>query len=100
MADKVTGSTPSSTPSKGTTAVDAAGGGLVGATSVGGSEALAIQTDLQMTAMNAIQNQMAIKSMEMQILATSRSMMVQAVRDLCKDAKDTIKDQGEAGHKP
>ena len=53
-----------------------------------------------MDAANASQDAMAVKSMEMQTLAAMRSMMLQTVRDLVKDAKDTVKDQGEAGHKP
>jgi uncharacterized BrkB/YihY/UPF0761 family membrane protein len=53
-----------------------------------------------MTKANEIQNRLAIVSATMQVAALARSMMMQALRDMIKDAKDTVKDQGEAGHKP
>jgi hypothetical protein len=53
-----------------------------------------------MTKANEIQNRLAIVSATMQVAALARSMMMQTLRDMIKDAKDTVKDQGEAGHKP
>lgn len=53
-----------------------------------------------MAAANAEQNKMAAASAMFQTMGALRSMMMQALRDLIKDAKDTVKDQGEAGHKP
>ena len=81
-------------------AVDAASTATTAGMAIAGSHGLATATGAAQSDLNAIQDQMAVKSMEMQILAAARSMMVQAVRDLVKDAKDCIKDQGEAGHKP
>ncbi len=49
---------------------------------------------------NEAQNRMAILSATMQVAALARSMMMQTLRDFVKDAKDVVKDQGEAGHKP
>jgi hypothetical protein len=49
---------------------------------------------------NDMQNKLAVQSMAMQVAGLQRSMVMQGLRDLIKDAKDTIKDQGEAGHKP
>jgi hypothetical protein len=49
---------------------------------------------------NDMQNKLAAQSMAMQVAGLQRSMVMQGLRDLIKDAKDTIKDQGEAGHKP
>jgi hypothetical protein len=54
----------------------------------------------QMATMNAEQDAMAMASMKFQALAAQRAMVMQCLRDLIKDAKDTVKDQGEAGHKP
>ena len=52
------------------------------------------------TKANEMQNRMAVVSAAMQVAALARSMMMQTLRDFVKDAKDTVKDQGEAGHKP
>ena len=53
-----------------------------------------------LTQYNDLQNKLAVQSMAMQTAGLQRSMVMQGLRDLIKDAKDTIKDQGEAGHKP
>ena len=50
--------------------------------------------------LNDQQNKLAVQSMAMQVAGLQRSMVMQGLRDLIKDAKDTIKDQGEAGHEP
>ena len=81
----------------GTSAVTSTITNGVGAGTIGGVTA-AVGVD--MAAVNAANDVIAAQSMYYQMLATQRSMLLQAVRDLCKDAKDAIKDQGEAGHKP
>jgi hypothetical protein len=53
----------------------------------------------QMELMNDQQDRMAAVSATMQANAALRAQMLQTVRDITKDAKDAIKDQGEAGHK-
>ena len=60
----------------------------------------AMAAENAMTKANDIQNRLAIVSATMQVAALARSMMMQTLRDMIKDAKDTVKDQGEAGHKP
>ena len=63
------------------------------------SESEKAARDAQLNA-NDAQNRMAILSATLQVAALARSMMMQTLRDFIKDAKDTVKDQGEAGHKP
>lgn len=54
----------------------------------------------RMEQLNAQQEKMALMTATMQANAAVRSEMLQMVRDLAKDAKDAVKDVGEAGHKP
>ena len=52
-----------------------------------------------LTQFNDQQNALAVQSMAIQTAGLQRSMVMQGLRDLIKDAKETIKDTGEAGHK-
>ena len=54
----------------------------------------------RMEQLNEQQERMALMTANMQMQATSRSEMLQLVRDMCKDLKDSVKDVGDAGHKP
>jgi hypothetical protein len=80
----------------------AAGGGaaLVAGSMGAGAATGAAAAEGLMASMNLLQDQLAASSAANQIAAMVRSMMMQALRDFIKDAKDTIKDMGEAGHKP
>lgn len=51
-------------------------------------------------AANTEQNLLAANSARLQIEGAARAEALQTVRDLVKDAKDAVKDQGDAGHKP
>jgi hypothetical protein len=77
--------------------VGGAGVAGMGLAASGGTTAGTIGT---MATMNAEQDAMAMASMKFQALAAQRAMIMQCLRDLIKDAKDCVKDQGEAGHKP
>lgn len=83
--------------------VGGAGGATTGGVASGVNGAIdtsLIQQQETMLKANDAQNQMAMLSAAMQTAGLARSMMMQALRDFIKDAKDTVKDQGEAGHKP
>lgn len=103
--------TPQKTGGFGGAMADAAvmGGAALSAAGGLGAVATGVATGADMTsdgsiaimaAANAEQNKMAAASAMFQTMGALRSMMMQALRDLIKDAKDTVKDQGEAGHKP
>lgn len=80
-----------------------AGGATTGGVSssvTGAIDESLLQQQQTMLKANDAQNQMAMLSAAMQTAGLARSMMMQALRDFIKDAKDTVKDQGEAGHKP
>ena len=79
----------------------AAGGAAMLGGVVGGSmDAGAMSAEAIMAKANDVQNQLAMASAANQVAGLVRSMMMQVLRDFIKDAKDTVKDQGEAGHKP
>ena len=80
----------------------AAGGGaaLLGGAVSGGMDAGALSAEAIMAKANDVQNKLAMASAANQVAGLVRSMMMQVLRDFIKDAKDTVKDQGEAGHKP
>ena len=74
--------------SNATAGIGAVGVAGTAAVASAGTTAASIGT---MTTMNAEQDAMAMASMKFQALAATRAMMLQCVRDLCKDAKDTVR---------
>ena len=54
----------------------------------------------RMQQLNDQQEKSALLTATMQARAANRAEMLQMVRDMAKDAKDAVKDVGEAGHKP
>lgn len=80
----------------------AAGGGaaLLGGAVSGAMDTGALSAEAIMAKANDVQNKLAMASAANQVAGLVRSMMMQVLRDFIKDAKDTVKDQGEAGHKP
>jgi hypothetical protein len=79
----------------------AVGGAMAnGATAISTINGVSTVSEATMIATNEAQDRLAQLSMAMQAAAAARSMMMQAIRDFVKDAKDGVKDQGEAGHKP
>lgn len=81
-------------------AASAGGAALLGGTVSGGMDAGALSAEAIMAKANDVQNKLAMASAANQVAGLVRSMMMQVLRDFIKDAKDTVKDQGEAGHKP
>ncbi|WP_425258743.1 hypothetical protein ACPOLB_24865 [Rubrivivax sp. RP6-9] len=81
-------------------AASAGGAAMVGGSVGMGMDAGAMSAEAIMAKANDVQNKLAMASAANQVAGLVRSMMMQVLRDFIKDAKDTVKDQGEAGHKP
>jgi hypothetical protein len=81
-------------------AASAGGAALLGGTVSGAMDTGALSAEAIMAKANDVQNKLAMASAANQVAGLVRSMMMQVLRDFIKDAKDTVKDQGEAGHKP